>query len=157
MVGVSMPSLQGLSHLGLSVTDLPAATRFWTEVLDFDMIVESPTFCLLLHREGRVALGMSNHDDTVTGRFDESNVGLDHVALAVRNVDALEAWTHRLDELGISHSGITTSDFGHHVNFRGPDNFPVELFVISAAAAASMGLPSAADAVASSHGGPCPA
>lgn len=144
-----MPSLRGLSHLGLSVTDLPAATRFWIEVLGFDMIVESPTFCLLLHRKGRVALGMSNHDATVTGGFSETNVGLDHVALAVSSIDALADWARRLDELGIAHSGITTSEFGHHVNLRAPDNFPVELFVISTEAAAMMGL-SPVDAVAGS-------
>ena len=145
-----MPSLQGLSHLGLSVTDLPSATRFWTEILGFDVIVDSPTFCLLLHREGRVALGMSNHDATVTGEFSETNVGLDHVALAVTSADALADWAQRLDELGIPHSGITTSDFGHHINLRGPGNFPVELFVISTEAAASMGLMSRADTVARS-------
>jgi glyoxylase I family protein len=145
-----MPSLQGLSHLGLSVTDLPAATRFWVEVLGFDVIVESPTFCLLLHRQARVALGISNHDTTVTGRFSETNVGLGHVALAVSDIEALAKWGRRLDELGIPHSEITTSDFGQQINLRGPDDFPVELFVIATESAALMGLPSPADAVARS-------
>ena len=132
------------------MTDLSAATRFWTEVLGFDVIVETPTFRLLLHRQGRVALGMSNHDATVTGRFSETNVGLDHVALAVSSSEDLAEWGARLDELGIPHSEVTTSEFGQHINFRGPDDFPVELFVISTESAVLMGLGSAADAVARS-------
>lgn len=145
-----MPSLQGLSHLGLSVIDLPAATRFWVDVLGFDVIVESPTFCLLLHRQARVALGISNHDATVTGTFSETNVGLGHVALAVSNVEALAEWGQRLDEIGIPHSEITTSEFGQQINLRGPDDFPIELFVIAPESAALLGLPSPADAIARS-------
>jgi catechol 2,3-dioxygenase-like lactoylglutathione lyase family enzyme len=44
---MTAPDLQGLSHLGFSVHDVPAAVRFWTEVFGFRAVVEEPGFAFL--------------------------------------------------------------------------------------------------------------
>jgi glyoxylase I family protein len=145
------PTLQGVSHLAFSVADLPAATDFWTRVMGFELTIEGPGFRFLVHYGIRLGLGLADHDGTVEGRFDEHRVGLDHVALAVSDLSTLETWARWLEDCGVSYSPIVASDAGHNLNLRGPDDFPVELFVMNAATAAGFGLSGPADAVARTH------
>ena len=104
------PPLQGISHLAFSVADLPAATDFWIRVMAFELTIEGPGFCFLVHRGVRLGLGLADHEGTVEGRFDEHHVGLDHVALAVSDLSTLEAWARRLQDCGVPHSPIVASD-----------------------------------------------
>jgi catechol 2,3-dioxygenase-like lactoylglutathione lyase family enzyme len=153
---MTAPALQGLSHLGFSVRDVPAAVRFWTEVFGFRAVVEEDEFSFLIRVDVGLAIGLGDHGGTVTGGFDECRVGLDHVALAVPDVPSLHAWTRWLDEHGVPHSGVVASDAGSHLNLRAPDAFPVELFVLDPAAAPSFGIGDPARAVARTHADPAP-
>jgi catechol 2,3-dioxygenase-like lactoylglutathione lyase family enzyme len=148
---VTPPQLLGLSHLGLSVRDVPAAMRFWTGVFGFRAVIDEPGFCFLVRADIGVALGLSDHAGAVGGEFDELRVGLDHLALAVADVRTLHAWSGRLDEYGVPHSPVEASDAGMHLNLRAPDAFPVELFVLDPAVAPSFGIGDPADAVARTH------
>ena len=151
---MTAPDLQGLSHLGFSVHDVPAAVRFWTEVFGFRAVVEEPGFAFLIWVDVGLAIGLGDHGGTVTAGFDERRVGLDHVALAVPDVPGLDAWARRLAEHGVPHSGVVASDAGSHLNLRAPDSFPVELFVLDPAAAPSFGIGDPANAVARTHAEP---
>ena len=151
LTATDAPTLQGVSHLAFSVADLPAATDFWTRVMAFELAMEGPGFCFLVHQGIRLGLGLADHDGTVEGRFDEHRVGLDHVALAVSDLCTLRTWAQWLQDCGVPHSPIAATDAGHHLNLRGPDDFPVELFVMNAATAAGFGLGGPADAVARTH------
>ncbi len=73
---------------------------------------------------------MADHHGTVSGVFDEHNVGLDHLAYAVPDVEALLAWQQRLATLGVPPSPIAETDAGHHLNLRAPDNVAIELYVM---------------------------
>jgi glyoxylase I family protein len=137
------PSLTGLSHLSLSVSDLAAVTDFWVDVFGFESLNDDPRFRLLLHRETRMAVIVTDHGGAVTGPFDERNPGLDHVALAVGDTDSLVRWQADLEERGIINSGIVESEAGHHLNLRGPGNLPIELFVLNGETAEALGLPAA--------------
>ena len=128
---MTAPALHGLSHLGFSVHDVPAAVQFWVEVFGFRAVVEEPGFAFLIRVDVGLAIGVGDHDGAVAGGFDERRVGLDHLALAVPNVPGLDAWARWLDEHGVPHSGVVASDAGSHLNLRAPDSFPVELFVLS--------------------------
>jgi catechol 2,3-dioxygenase-like lactoylglutathione lyase family enzyme len=151
---VTAPALRGLSHLGFSVHDVPAAVRFWTEVFGFRSVVEEPGFAFLIRGDVGLAIGVGDHGGTVGGGFDERRVGLDHLALAVTDVSSLDAWARWLDEHGVPHSSVVASDAGSHLNRRAPDSFPVELFVLDPAAAPSFGIPDPARAVARTHADP---
>jgi catechol 2,3-dioxygenase-like lactoylglutathione lyase family enzyme len=151
---MTAPALQGLSHLGCSVRDVPAATRFWTEVFSFRAVIEEPGFAFLVRVDVGLAIGLGDHGGTVEGSFDEHRVGLDHVALAVPDVPSLHAWVARLEEYGVPHSGVVASDAGSHLNLRAPDAFPVELFVLDPAVAPSFGIGDPAQAVARTHANP---
>jgi glyoxylase I family protein len=145
------PSMLGISHVSLSVADMDASARFWTEVMGFETFAEDPRFRFFLHRGARLAVLVSNHESAVTGPFDELRTGLDHLAFAVADVESLRSWEQRLTTLGVPNSGITETEGGHHLNLRAPDNQPLELFVMSASMLSSLDLAEPADAVASSY------
>lgn len=145
------PSMLGVSHVSLSVADMDAAARFWTEVMGFETLAEDPRYRFFLHRGAHLAVLVSDHESAVTGPFDELRIGLDHLAFAVPDVESLRSWEQRLTTLGVPNSGITEADEGHHLNLRAPDNLPLELFVMSASMLSSLGLAEPADAVARSY------
>ena len=64
-----------------------------------------------------------------TGTFDETRVGLDHLAFEVANREELERWVSHLEAHGVSNSGIIDGGFGPTVVFRDPDNIQLEFFV----------------------------
>lgn len=141
----------GLSHLALSVRDVAKAKEFWVDAMGFEVVTEEEAFCSLLERGARMAVIITDHTGTVAGPFDERRVGLDHLALAVPDVETLLCWEQRLRRLGVLTSEITESDAGHHLNLRAPDGVAIELFVMGAAMAVSLGIGSGADAVAGTH------
>ena len=134
------PALLGLSHVSLSVRDRSAARHFWVDVLGFELIGEEPTYSFVFDRGAGLAIILTDHDQTVSGAFDEHHAGLDHLAYAVPDVESLLSWEQRLDRFGVPHSPIAETDAGHHLNLRAPDNVPIELYVMKPAFAALLGL-----------------
>lgn len=142
----------GMSHIALTVDDLPAAVEFWSQAMGFEKAGETSQYCLLLERTSSIGLAVATHDHDDALPFDHRRVGLDHLAFAVEDLAGLVAWADRLDGNGVEHSGIVNSDAGHHLNLTAPDGVPIELFVMSAEAAAGFGLSGPRSAVASGHG-----
>jgi len=145
------PGVLGLSHLGITVHDVAGAHRFWTSVMGLATLIEGEDFCMLFERSAGLAIGITNQQGHAAGSFDERRVGLDHLALAVADVATLLRWEQRLTELEVPHGPITTSDAGHHLNLRAPDDFPVELFVLSDMGAANLGINTDTKPVAGTH------
>ena len=134
--GVDVPQLQGISHLGLTVTDVDRAAGFWCTVMGFRIVMQSEEYCMVWHPSSLLAIGLTAQGDSAVTPFDEHHVGLDHLGLAVADVATLTAWADRFAALAVPHSPITETDAGHHLNLRAPDDFPIELFVIKAEFAA---------------------
>jgi len=142
------PAVLGLSHLAVSVVDVPAARDFWVEVLGFDVISEESAYCFVLHRAAGLAVVLTDHGSTVAGTFDEHRPGLDHVAYAVADVDVLRAWDQELTRRGVPHAAIVETDAGHHLNLRAPDDIPIELYVMKSGFATELGLDDGVEPVA---------
>jgi glyoxylase I family protein len=64
----------------------------------------------------------------VPDRFDPAPVGLDHLGFHVADRQQLEAWRVRLDEQGVTNSGIIEDEAGLHLNAKDPDNIALEFF-----------------------------
>jgi len=126
------PELQGISHLGLTVANLDRAVEFWCSVMGFRLLLHEDEFCMVWHPAATMAIGLTAHGGSAVGPFDEQHVGLDHLALAVADVETLQSWADRFAELTVPHSPITETDAGHHLNVRATDNIALELFVIKA-------------------------
>jgi len=142
------PTILGLSHVSLSVRDRDAARQFWVDVLGFELIDEVPDYCFLLDRGARLAITLTDHDQRVSGAFDEHHTGLDHLAYDVPDVESLHSWEQRLDRHGVVRSPIVETDAGHHLNLRAPDNIPIELYVMKPEFANALGLDEGVDPVA---------
>ena len=131
----------GIHHLRLTVTDLARSRAFYTGLLGFEVIAESPpdddpsaaeVFKILF---GGIVM---SRGDLVMGlrpvappgdRFSEDRAGLDHLSFGVPSHADLVAAAALFDEHGVTHGEITPlPSWGIYVlPFRDPDNLGLEL------------------------------
>jgi catechol 2,3-dioxygenase-like lactoylglutathione lyase family enzyme len=138
----SAPSITGIHHVSITVTDLEASLAWYAKVLGANRVpLKIPHFgCedtgyaeMVIEPRSGVAIGLHTNVGNDGARFDEARTGLDHVGFNVSSRAELQAWTAWLDELGIPHSGIQVVDepFPYAtVVFRDPDNVQLELFAL---------------------------
>src|SRR5205085_10669907 len=96
----------GLSHLGLRVTDLARAKSFYVDTLGCEVVRETDgvvlinAYGLLIGLQGDDAY--SSKDD----HFDPFRVGLDHLVLAVEGASMLDGVQRDLDAVGLCNHGV---------------------------------------------------
>lgn len=121
------PGFAGVDHVALTVTDLDASQRFYTQVLDFVVVMDVGYGRICMHPATGFTLALITHDGAHGGPFTELTTGLDHLGLTAASREELEWWERRFDELGVAYTPIRDEAFGHHLNFRDPDNIALEL------------------------------
>ena len=122
--------VSGFSHVALTVSNMKVSRQFYSETLGLTVLDSSDSYCaLLIGGDGLSALILTSHEDGIPGPFSEFRPGLDHVSLAVPDLASLEDWQTRLTQQGV-HSDLRRSEWGHHLNFRDPDNIAVELVLV---------------------------
>ena len=130
-----------IHHLRLTVTDLERSREFYTQLLGFEVIAESPPpddpsaaevfkilFGGVVMSRGSLIMGL--RPMAASGeRFDPNRVGLDHLSFGVASRDDLERAVRLLDERGVAHGQITAlASFGIDVlPFEDPDGVQLEL------------------------------
>ena len=140
MTALASPTITGISHIDLSVTDLERSEHFYRELLGMNRVLDGRnddqhlSSRYLIHPPTLLILGLVQHDDG-EGAFDERHVGLDHLAFAVSSREELDGWAAQLSEKGIEHSPITEGDLWDVLVLRDPDNIQLELFYMKPAAA----------------------
>jgi glyoxylase I family protein len=106
-------------HVRLTVTDVARSRSFYTEVLGFDVALDSPPDDdpggvvaetlqggIVLVNAG-VMIGLRPVDAAHAGdRFDPFRVGLDHLSFAVGSRADLDAAVRAFDEHGVEHGPI---------------------------------------------------
>jgi len=133
----SPPSIRGLTHVSLSVSDLSASLRFYRDVLGLTTLREPFEGEAFRGREamvlaGRTAVCLQEHEDCDGSGFDHRRPGLDHLALAVESTAALHRFAERLTASGVPHSAVKSlPGYGHIVELRDPDGILIELHAIS--------------------------
>jgi catechol 2,3-dioxygenase-like lactoylglutathione lyase family enzyme len=128
-------------HLRLTVTDLARSRRFYTELLGFQVAVESPpdddpsaaeVFKILfggcVMSRGSLLMGLRPMAPA-GDRFSPDRVGLDHLSFSVPGRADLEQAVRLLDEWGVARGEITSlPSFGIDVlPFEDPDGVQLEL------------------------------
>jgi glyoxylase I family protein len=124
-------SSTGLTHLGLRVTDLARTRQFYVDILGFQPIAELPGL-LLCNAYGSVIAFRGDEPQTdKRDRFDPYRVGLDHVALGVPDLNALEDMKRELDVAGVRNNGIEQDETTHasYISFYDPDGIAWELYL----------------------------
>nr|WP_284289284.1 VOC family protein [Angustibacter aerolatus] len=121
-----MPTFAGVNHFSLSVTDLDASERFYTEVLGFLAVLDSGPARVLMHNPSGFTISIVRHPEGTGRPFSETNTGMDHIGLTADSRDALVAWQERLKAAGVTFTPVQDTPLGHHLNFRDPDGIPLE-------------------------------
>jgi glyoxylase I family protein len=130
-----------IHHLRLTVTNLEHSRQFYTGLLGFQVVVESPPpddpsaaeafkilFGGVVMTRGDLLIGLRPVAQS-GDRFDPDRVGLDHLSLSVASRGDLEQAVRLFNEQGVPHGEITTlASFGIDVlPFEEPDGIQLEL------------------------------
>jgi glyoxylase I family protein len=136
------PSLTGVHHISLTVTDIGASLDWYQRLLGADrMPVKFPHYDredtgygeLVIEPRSGIIIGLHTNVGNDGQPFDEARTGLDHIGFNVASRADLHTWTDWLDDLGIEHSGIRACEQPFPfatVVFRDPDNIQLELFTL---------------------------
>ena len=123
----------GLSHLGLRVTNLARAKHFYVDTLGCQLMRETDGGVLVNVSGMLVALYETDSDSSSYDRFNPFRVGLDHLALAVENPGILEDLKRDLDAAEVRNNGVEEDPETHdkYISFADPDGIAWELYSIS--------------------------
>lgn len=139
---MAVADISGCHHIRLTVTDLARSKKFYTEVLGFQVLAESPgepsdpevradparLYGGVVLFGGNLVLGLrpvASPDDT----FDSERVGLDHLSFTVASRAALEEAQQALTERGVPHGEVRDlAAFGIAIlSIDDPDGIHLEL------------------------------
>jgi glyoxylase I family protein len=128
-----MTDFPAISHVALTVSDLDRSTQWYTALIGSDPVLDEDEAKGTYHHTvwvlpGGQLFGIHAHQAAGSARFDESSVGLDHLAFACATRGELEQWVTRLDALGVAHNAIDDQHYGSGLSFRDPDGSALEFF-----------------------------
>jgi glyoxylase I family protein len=136
------PSITGIHHVSVTVTDVEASVAWYQRLFGMDRIPftfrhygqeDSGYGVMLLDPRLGIGIGLDFHQANRREVFDECRTGLDHLSFGVATRDELAAWAGKLDELGIQHTGIRDEQQPlaySTVVFRDPDNIQLEFIAL---------------------------
>jgi glyoxylase I family protein len=134
--------LYGLDHLGLTVRDVERSAAWYTTVLGFERVGDFAApdgerrKVFLRHPNIDVRVGLTEHRGGSSDTFDETRVGLDHLAFRAGSAAELAEWQARLAELEVPHTPVAAANSipgAAVLVFRDPDNVQLEIFYDPAA------------------------
>ena len=96
----------GLSHLGLRVTNLARAKHFYVDTLGCQLVREIDGAVLVNVYGTLIALYGDDSHSLSKDHFDPFRVGLDHLALAVEDTSILDDLKRELDAAGVRNNGV---------------------------------------------------
>ena len=116
-----------VGHLVVNVSDQDASTKFYTEVLGFEISDERPSFgtfltCGKIHHD--LALFQAAPD---AAPVTPGGLGLNHMALQVENWDMLTEYHKKLTDLGIE-MRVTDHGMTKSIYIQDIDGNGIELF-----------------------------
>ena len=123
----------GLSHLGLRVTNLARARRFYVDTLGCQLVRETERAVFVNVSGMLIALLGADAHSPRDDHFDPFRVGLDHLALAVEDTSNLEDMRRELDAAGVRNNGVEEDPGTHrkYISFYDPDGIAWELYAVA--------------------------
>ena len=117
-----------VGHLVLNVKDQTASTKFYTEVLGFEIATERPGFgtfltCGKIHHD--LALFQAAPD---AAPVSAGGLGLNHMALQVEDFEVLTQYYHILKDNGLIDLRTTDHGMTKSIYLQDPDGNGIELF-----------------------------
>ena len=126
-------SANGWSHLGLRVTDLARAKRFYVDTLGCPLVRETEGAVFVTVAGMLIALIGADAHTSGNDHFDPFRVGLDHLALEVSDPSQLEEMQRELDAAAVPNNGVEEDPATHrrYISFYDPDDIAWELYAVS--------------------------
>ncbi|SRR5258707_13621162 len=123
----------GLSHLGLRVTNLARAKQFYVDTLGCQLVREIDGAVLVSISGMLIGLYGTDVRSSSDDHFDPFRVGLDHLALAVEDPGTLEDLKRDLDAARIPNNGVEEDPETHdrYISFSDPDGIAWELYSVA--------------------------
>lgn len=113
-------TIKNIHHIELTVSGLERSRKFYSQLPGFELVASYPNFYMFSC--GDFYLGLTDHKGKQKEkRFDEENVGLDHVSFAVKSKRDLE------EAVKIFKGEIKKLSNGLYIfAFHDPDNIQLE-------------------------------
>jgi glyoxylase I family protein len=126
-------SANGWSHVGLRVTDLERAKRFYVDTLGYPLVRETEGAVFVTVAGLLIALLGADAHTPGADHFDPFRVCLDHLALAVEDSSQLADLQRDLDAAGVRNNGVEEDPATHrqYISFYDPDDIAWELYAVS--------------------------
>ena len=118
-----------IGHLVLNVKDVEASTKFYTDVLGFEVALERPGFgtfltCGRVHHD--LALFQAQED---AQQVSEGGLGLNHMAIQVEDYEELKDYYSRLQEYyEVAELRTVDHSMTKSIYIKDPDGNRIELF-----------------------------
>lgn len=97
-----MPVTKGIHHLGLTVADVEASARFFTDILGWTEVKRRPDYPAIFVSDGELMLTLWQVQSRNVLPFDrKQNLGLHHLALQLADGETLQELHQRLLAAGI--------------------------------------------------------
>ena len=118
-----------VGHLVLNVKDVEASTKFYTDILGFEIAVERPDGSATF-----LTCGQQHHDLALfkapegAEPIQPGALGLNHFAVQVENLEALKEVYRTLKERGVPVHRTTDHGMTGSVYFADPDGNGIEFF-----------------------------
>jgi len=135
-----MPTLTGVHHVALTVTDVERSVPWYERVLGFTTVGRRDDGAgglreVFLRGPGAgLALTLVQHTDVKRASFNERRPGLAHLSFAVPDEAGLRQWTERLTECGVLFAPVDdggTAKGRSVIALRDPDGIQLVLWVDS--------------------------
>ncbi|PYI69672.1 glyoxalase [Arthrobacter livingstonensis] len=127
-----MPAFGTPSHIDLSVSDAEASAAWYCRVLGLRRVrrvdLDNRAMIVLSHEPTGLVIGLNQHAVVPIARFDDRNVGLDHIGFSVSSRRELDVWEKHLADQDVFHSPVEETPHGAALVFRDPDNIQLEFW-----------------------------
>lgn len=119
-------TIKNIHHIELTVSDLERSRGFYAKLPGFKLVASYPNFYMFAC--GGFYLGLTDHKGgQKEKRFNEKNVGFDHVSFAVESREDLDWAIEFFEKEKIEHGEIKKlSNDLFVLAFRDPDNIQLE-------------------------------